>query len=200
MDTPALEWDPAKAAARIHADPDHSASETVRSLSAIPQDKRMQLTSLTAAPGRRERRLLRPSGLTGGALAHSLSRVLGGPGVEYRRRGTRRRMMSWRMLVLAGFACCLGSVSAASEPGVRPVGVYPFALPGLMARPDARPKALLWCQGANLMGVVVPDDTGNDCGTASPKRSAPGALLLRDGRCESDGTMVSFGFLVPRKA
>lgn len=104
------------------------------------------------------------------------------------------------MLVLAGVAGGLGSVSAATDPGVRPVGVYPIVLPGLTAGPEVRPKALLWCRGADLLGVVVPDDTGNGCGNSSPKRVAPGAVLLRDGRCEAGGGTVSFGFLVSRKA
>jgi hypothetical protein len=60
--------------------------------------------------------------------------------------------------------------------------------------------ALLWCQGSKLVGVVVPDEKLNDCGSGSQKRSAARALLVRDGRCEGDGTSVSFGFLVSRKA
>lgn len=100
------------------------------------------------------------------------------------------------MLVLAGIAGGLGSVSAATDPGVRAVGVYPITLPGLSG-PEASPKALLWCRGTDLVGVVVPDDKGNGC--SSPKRSAPGAMLLRDGRCDAGG-VVSFGFLVGRKA
>jgi len=109
-------------------------------------------------------------------------------------------MMPWRALVLFGVVAGLSSVSAASEPGVKPVGVFPLLLPGDSVGGDTRPKAMLWCQGVTLMGVVVPDERSNDCGTASPKRLAPTAFLLRDGRCESDGTKVSFGFLVSRKA
>lgn len=109
-------------------------------------------------------------------------------------------MMCWRNLVLIGLAGCIAAVSAASEPAVKPVGTYPFVLPGFSVSPDAKPKALLWCRGVSLMGVVVPDEKSSDCGTASQKRSAPRAFLLRDGRCETDGSTVSFGFLVPRKA
>lgn len=109
-------------------------------------------------------------------------------------------MMPWRALVLFGVTAVLPSASAASEPGVKPVGVFPLLLPGDSVGPDARPKAMLWCQGGTLMGVVVPDERSNDCGTASPKRLAPTAFLVRDGRCESDGAKVSFGFLVSRKA
>jgi hypothetical protein len=109
-------------------------------------------------------------------------------------------MMSWRVLVITGIAGCLASVPAASEPGVKPVGVYPFLLPGLVGSPDATPKALLWCQGGNLMGVVVPDEKTAECGSTPQKRPAPSAFLLRDGRCEPDGSTISFGFLVSRKA
>jgi len=109
-------------------------------------------------------------------------------------------MMSWLILILIGVVSSLASGSVASEATVKPVGAYPFALPGLSVSPDGKSKALLWCQGVNLMGVVVPDEKSTACGTASPKRMAPGAFLLRDGRCESDGSTVSFGFLVSRKA
>jgi hypothetical protein len=108
-------------------------------------------------------------------------------------------MIPWRTLVvLIGGAGWLASVPVASEPNVKPVGVYPFLLPGLSASPEATPKALLWCQGVNLMGIVVPDEKSNDCGTASQKR--PRAFVLRDGRCGAEGGAVSFGFLVSRKA
>jgi len=109
-------------------------------------------------------------------------------------------MMSWRTLVLIGIAGCLASVSAASDPGVKALGAYPLPLPGLSANTGATPRVLLWCQGVNLMGVVVPDEKASGCGTASQKRVRPGAFLLRDGRCEADGGTVSFGFLVSRKA
>jgi hypothetical protein len=109
-------------------------------------------------------------------------------------------MRSSRTLVVVVLASAGGLASARGGAGadVKPAGAYPFVLPGLSAGPDARPKALLWCQGANLMGVVVPDERSHDCGTASQKR--PTALLLRDGRCELNSGAVSFGFLVARKA
>jgi hypothetical protein len=50
------------------------------------------------------------------------------------------------------------------------------------------------------MGVVVPDDKLNACGSGAQKRSAARALLVRDGRWEADGSLLSFGFLVSRKA
>jgi len=109
-------------------------------------------------------------------------------------------MKSWRMLVLIGLTGCFDSVSAAAESSVKPAGVYPFSLPGEPANPEAKSKALLWCRGANLVGVVVPDEKSSDCGTPSQKRMAPRALLLRDGRCEADGSSVSFGFLESHKA
>lgn len=111
-------------------------------------------------------------------------------------------MKSWRMLVLVGAAGCLCQVrgAAAAEPGLTPVGSYSFLLPGFQTGPDARPKAALWCHGADLLGVVVLDGKTADCGTASQKKSAPRAFLLRDGRCSSDGHAVSFGFLVARQA
>jgi hypothetical protein len=109
-------------------------------------------------------------------------------------------MTAWRTTVLVGLACCLGPVSKASEPGVRPAGVFAFSLPGLSASPAAKAKALLWCQGSNLVGVLVPDARSQDCSSASQRRSAPSALLLRDGRCESGGSTVSFGLLAARKA
>lgn len=109
-------------------------------------------------------------------------------------------MMSRRMVVSLGIACCLGSISAATEPSVKPVGIYPLGFPGLPAKPDGKPRAMLWCQGSNLIGVVVTNDKSKDCGSASQRQSVPSALLLRDGRCDSDGGTVSFGFLLPRKA
>jgi hypothetical protein len=94
----------------------------------------------------------------------------------------------------------LTSLLTAAEPGISPVGVFPFLVPGLSAGPSAKPEALLWCQGSKLLGVVVPDDKLKDCGSGSQKRSAPRALLVRDGRCDAEGSAVSFGFLVSRKA
>jgi hypothetical protein len=105
-----------------------------------------------------------------------------------------------RTLAFIGMCCGLASSLSAAEPGVRPVGVFPFLVPGLSAGPSARPVALLWCQGSRLVGVVVPDEKLNDCGSGSAKRSAARALLVRDGRCEADGGSVAFGFLVSRKA
>ena len=108
--------------------------------------------------------------------------------------------MSGRTLALVGLTCCLGSVSSASDPTVKPAGVYAFSLTGLSASPESKAKALLWCQGSSLVGVVVPDGQSKNCGAGSHRRSVPSALLLRDGRCESDGSTVSFGLLAARKA
>lgn len=91
----------------------------------------------------------------------------------------------------------LPSESAASEAAVTAAGAYPFPLPGITAPPESPPKALLWCQGQKLLGVVVPDDRSRDCGAAPQKR--PWAILLQDGRCGADGGTVSFGFLLSRK-
>lgn len=109
-------------------------------------------------------------------------------------------MLLSRRLLLVGIVSCLGSVLEAAEESVEPLGVFPFALPGSAASRDVQPKAFLWCQGANLLGVVVPDTKSIDCRAAGQKRVAPQALLLRDGRCEAGGTAVSFGLLVSRKA
>jgi len=89
------------------------------------------------------------------------------------------------------------SWSAAGD--VKPIGAFPFALAGLSVDVGATPRVLLWCQGPTLLGVVLPDDGKAECGT-SPKRVLPRAFLLRDGRCEADGSGVSFGFVVPRRA
>jgi hypothetical protein len=110
------------------------------------------------------------------------------------------RLMFSRRLLLVGMVSCLFSVSEAAEQSVKPLGVFPFVLPGLAASRDAQPKAFLWCQGATLLGVVVPETKNVDCNVAGQKRAAPRALLLRDGRCETGGTAVSFGLLVSRKA
>lgn len=110
-------------------------------------------------------------------------------------------MLLSRRLLLVGIVSCLGSVSEAAAQSVRPLGAFPFALPGSAAGRDAQPKALLWCQGATLVGVVVPETKSIDCTAAGQKkRAAPRALLLRDGRCEAGGSGVSFGLLVSRKA
>jgi hypothetical protein len=52
----------------------------------VPPNKRMKLTSLSAAPGRRERRLVRPSGRIGGRTGSQLIR-----GVRWTSRGVARR-------------------------------------------------------------------------------------------------------------
>ena len=109
-------------------------------------------------------------------------------------------MLLARRLVLVGIVSCLGSLSEAAEQTVKPLGAFPFAIPGSAGSRDVQPKALLWCQGASLVGVVVPDAKAVDCGAGGQKRSAPRALLLRDGRCEAGGPAVSFGLLVSRKA
>jgi hypothetical protein len=108
-------------------------------------------------------------------------------------------MISRQTVALAVLACSCSSAVRAAEPTVKPVGVFAFSLPGLSQRPEAKAKTLLWCQGANLVGVVVPDAKSAECGT-SPRRSVPSAVLLRDGRCDADGGTVSFGLLAARKA
>jgi hypothetical protein len=107
-------------------------------------------------------------------------------------------MVSRRFFVLIGLAGSLASVSAADEQSVRPAGVFPLVLPGQSVSPGAPAKAHLWCQGANLVGIVVPNEKAESCNGAAQKR--PSAVLLRDGRCEPDGSSVSFGFLLSRKA
>ncbi len=87
----------------------------------------------------------------------------------------------------------------AAGPGVKAMGVYPLLLPGLQAVPAGRPKVRIWCQGLKLLGVMVPDESPAKAATAQG-RSLPSALLLRDGRCESEGGGVSFGFLLPMRA
>jgi hypothetical protein len=115
-------------------------------------------------------------------------------------RGTGELMLLSRPLLLVGMLSCLASVSGAAEQSLKPLGVFPFAIPGSAASRDAQPRAFLWCQGATLVGVVVPDTKSVDCTVAGQKRAAPRALLLRDGRCEALGTAVSFGLLMSRKA
>jgi hypothetical protein len=88
----------------------------------------------------------------------------------------------------------------AAGPGVKAIGVYPLFLPGLQAIPVGRPKVYLWCHGAKLLGVMVPDESQQKAVTTAQGRSLPSAILLRNGRCETDGGGVSFGFLVPMKA
>jgi len=108
------------------------------------------------------------------------------------------RMIQFAVLLLVG-----ASVVPAEQPatsGVKSIGVYPLLLPGLQAIPAGRPKVQLWCRGAKLLGVMVPDDSQPKAIPAAQGRSLPSAVLLRDGRCEADGGGVSFGFLVPMRA
>ena len=107
------------------------------------------------------------------------------------------------MIPLAGLVLMGASLVPAGQaaaPGVRAVGVYPLLLPGLQAVPAGRPRVLLWCSGAKLLGIMVTDESRQKVGTGAQSRSLPSAILLRDGRCEADGSGVSFGFLVPMKA
>src|SRR5262245_25228664 len=123
-------------------------------------------------------------------------RVVGQPAVEFRSVWPGGLMLLSRRLLLVGVASCLGSAAQAADSGVKPLGVFPLALGGSAASRDASPKAFLWCQGASLVGVVVADTKSVDCSAAKQKRSAPRALVLRDGRCEAGGGAVSFGLLV----
>ena len=105
------------------------------------------------------------------------------------------------VLVIALVAVAIGAVVQAAEPGVKPLGAYPFLLPGLTGSRDSQPRVLLWCHGVKLMGAVVPEKGRDDApGVTHQNRPALTALLLRDGRCEAGGGAVSFGFLVPLKA
>ena len=88
----------------------------------------------------------------------------------------------------------------AAGTGVKAIGVYPLLLPGLQALPAGRPKVSLWCHGVKLLGVMVPDEPQQKAVATTQARSLPSAVLLRNGRCETDGGGVSFGFLVPIKA
>lgn len=103
------------------------------------------------------------------------------------------------LAVLVLMASSLVSAEQAAGPGVKAIGVYPLLLPGLQAVPTGRPKVLLWCHGVKLLGVMVPEDSPKAVPTTQG-RSLPSAVLLRDGRCETDGGGVSFGFVVPMKA
>jgi len=98
----------------------------------------------------------------------------------------------------------MGSSAIAAEqaagPGVKAIGVYPLLLPGLQSVPVGRPKVFLWCHGVKLLGVMVPEERQPKAVTTGQGRSLPPAILLRDGRCETDGGGVSFGFLVPMRA
>lgn len=107
-------------------------------------------------------------------------------------------MIRLALLVLVGAS--LVSADQAATPGVNAVGIYPLFLPGVQADPAERPRVLLWCSGLKLLGVMVPGESRQKASTAAQSRSLPSAILLRDGRCEADGSGISFGFLVPLKA
>ncbi len=104
------------------------------------------------------------------------------------------------LAVLLLMGASLVPAEPAAEPGVKAIGVYPLLLPGLQAVPAGRPKVHLWCHGTKLLGVMVPDESQQRPAAAVQGRTLPGALLLRDGRCQADGGGVSFGFLVPMRA
>jgi hypothetical protein len=109
-------------------------------------------------------------------------------------------MKRWMRRGATGAAAVVASVSTALAADVKPVGAFQFPLSGLSVDVGQKPHVVLWCQGLALLGVVVPDDGKADCSTPTQKRVLPRAFLLRDGRCEADGSSISFGFLVPRKA
>ncbi len=101
---------------------------------------------------------------------------------------------------LALVLACLGSPTLAAEPAVKPLGAFPFRLPGLTGSPDAQPSIQLWCHGLRLVGAVLPEGArAEPAGGAAAARPLRSAYLLRDGRCDADGS-ISFGFLVPLKA
>jgi hypothetical protein len=97
-------------------------------------------------------------------------------------------------------AAVLVSASATWAADVTPKGSFRFPMQGLAVDVGANARVQLWCQGLTLLGVFVPDDGTAECKTSSQKRQLPRGLVLRDGRCESDGKTLSFGFLVARKA
>lgn len=105
-----------------------------------------------------------------------------------------------RLAVVVLMVSSIVSAEQAAGPAVKAIGVYPFLLPGLQAVPAGRPKVLLWCHGVKLLGVMVPEDSQPRAGATTQGRSLSSAVLLRDGRCETDGGGVSFGFVVPMKA
>src|SRR5512141_2607756 len=107
-------------------------------------------------------------------------------------------MIHLAVLVLMGSSFV--AAEQAAGPGVKAIGVYPLLLPGLQAIPAGRPRVYLWCHGMKLLGVMVPDERQQKAVTTAQGRSLPSALLLRDGRCGTDGGGVSFGFVVPMKA
>lgn len=104
------------------------------------------------------------------------------------------------LAILVLISTSLVPAEQAPTAGVKAIGIYPLLLPGLQAVPAGRPRVLLWCSGVKLLGVMAPDESRPKAGSGAPSRSLPSAILLRDGRCEADGTSVSFGFLVPVKA
>jgi hypothetical protein len=106
-------------------------------------------------------------------------------------------MNSWRRLLVTGMTCALAAAPLAAETDVKPLGSFPLAVPGV-SNADVKPKALLWCHGTSLLGVVVADEKTSAC--AGSKRTAPQAYLVRDGQCDADGSSVTFGFLLPRQA
>jgi len=104
------------------------------------------------------------------------------------------------LAVLVFMGSSLVPADQAPTHGVKAVGIYPLFLPGLQAVPAGRPRVLLWCSGAKLLGVMVPDESRQTGGSGAQSRALPSGILLRDGRCEADGSGLSFGFLVPMKA
>ncbi len=107
-------------------------------------------------------------------------------------------MIHLAVLLLLGSG--LVAAEDAAGPGVKALGVYPLLLPGLQAVPAGRPRVYLWCHGVKLLGVMVPDEPQQKAAASAQPRSLPSAVLLRDGRCETDGDALSFGFLVPMRA
>jgi hypothetical protein len=104
------------------------------------------------------------------------------------------------LAVLVLMSSSIVPAEQAAGPGVKAIGVYPLLLPGLQAVPAGRPRVHLWCHGVKLLGVMVPDESQQKAATSGQGRLLAPALLLRNGRCETDGGGVSFGFLVPMKA
>ena len=109
-------------------------------------------------------------------------------------------MKRWMRRGATGAAVAVATVSTTLAADVKPVGAFQFPLSGLSVDVGEKPHVLLWCQGLTLLGVVVPDDRTADCGTPPQRRVLPRAFLLRDGRCEADGSSISFGFIVSRRA
>jgi hypothetical protein len=107
-------------------------------------------------------------------------------------------MIQFAVLALVGAS--LVPAEHAAGPGVKGMGVYPLLVPGLQAVPAGRPKLRLWCNGAKLHGVMVPEELQQKVVTTAQDRSLASAVLLRDGRCDADSGGISFGFLLPVKA